>query len=173
LGDATSPPVTAGEIWSIGHEDLPVEQFIEMLQAHGITLVVDVRTVPYRKRRPQFDRERLVASLKAAGIGYQFLGYELGHLREDQALWGKYGRPDFEAIARTELYQAGLARLMALAAEQRTAFLGQQANPWRGQRERLIGRSLRAAGWRVHHILGDGSAREHRETTATGATPGA
>ncbi len=156
-------PVTTGEIWSIGHENTQIAPFIELLRLHSIALVADIRIVPYRRNRRQFNRERLVDHLRAAGISYVYLGHELGRLREDPANWGKYGMPDLDAIAKTALYQSWLAQLTALAAQQRTAILDLQASLWRGQRERLVGRSLRAAGWRVHHILDDQIAIERRD----------
>ena len=154
-------PVTSGEIWSIGHENTQIAPFIELLRLHSIALVADIRIVPYRRIYPQFNRERLVHDLRAADISYVYLGHELGRLREDPTNWGKYGLPDLDAIAKTPLYQSWLAQLTALAAQQRTALLDLQASQWRGQRERLIGRSLRAVGWQMHHILDDETAREN------------
>ncbi len=147
----------AGTLWSIGHSNLPVERFIPLLAAHQIALVADVRTAPYSRHWPQFNREELARSLKAAGIGYVFLGRELGGKPDNLALRGSRGLPDYDAIAATPLYQDGLARLMALGREQRVAFMCSEGDPAHCHRERLVARSLRAAGWRVEHILSDGS----------------
>jgi uncharacterized protein (DUF488 family) len=155
---------TAGELWSIGHSNLSVERLIVLLTAHHIALLADVRTMPYSRRWPQFNREDLARSLKLAGIGYVYLGRELGGKPDDPALRGPHGMPDYDAIAAMPLYQEGLARLMALAGEgesggrtQRVACMCSEGDPARCHRERLIARSLRGAGWQVHHILGDGS----------------
>jgi uncharacterized protein (DUF488 family) len=146
-----------GTLWSIGHSNVPVERFIALLADHQIALVADVRTAPYSRHWPQFNREELARSLKAAGIGYVFLGRELGGKPEDSGLRGPRGLPDYDAIAATPIYQDGLARLMALGREQRVAFMCSEGDPAHCHRERLVARSLRAAGWRVEHILSDGS----------------
>lgn len=145
------------EIWSIGHGDLSLERFVELLRAYEIALVADIRTVPYRARSPQFNREPLRASLAQEGIGYTFFGAELGGTPEDPADWGRDGRPDFARIGAGEPFRAALDRLMALARERCTAVMMEQTNPWRGARERLVGRHLRALGCRVHYIAPDGT----------------
>ncbi len=155
MKDANSP----GTLWSIGHSNLPVERFIALLAAHQIALVADVRTAPYSRHWPQFNREELARSLDAAGIGYVFLGRELGGKPADTALRGPHGLPDYDAIAATTLYQDGLARLMALGHERRVACMCSEGDPAHCHRERLVARGLRAAGWRVEHILSDGSVQ--------------
>jgi uncharacterized protein (DUF488 family) len=147
----------AGELWSIGHSNASVERLIALLRQHSILQLADVRSAPYSRHWPQFNREALAASLKVAGIDYVFLGSELGGKPDDPALRGPHGLPDYDAIAATPLYQEGLRRLMALGAAVRTAFLCSEGDPMQCHREKLVARSLRAAGWRVHHILQDGS----------------
>lgn len=154
MSDAAQSP---GELWSIGHSNLSSERLIALLRAHAIALLADVRTAPYSRHWPQFNREELAHSLKVAGIAYVYLGRELGGKPENPALRGPHGLPDYDAIAATALYQAGLAQLMADAARGRTAFMCSEGDPAHCHRERLVARSLRAAGWRVHHILTDGS----------------
>ena len=146
------------EIWSIGHGDLSLERFVELLRAYDIALVADLRIVPYRARCPQFNREPLAAELAPAGIAYEFFGVELGGTPEDPALWAHDGRPDFARIAASEPFRAALDRLLALARERRTVVMADPTNPWRGARERLVGRNLRAHGCRVTYIAPDGTA---------------
>ncbi|HEY7782895.1 MAG TPA: DUF488 domain-containing protein [Ktedonobacterales bacterium] len=153
---ATARVATPGTLWSIGHSNLTIERFIALLRVHAIAVLADVRTAPYSRHWPQFNREDLAHSLKDAGITYIFLGRELGGKPEDGALRGPHGLPDYDAIAATPLYQVGLARLMDLGAHGRTAFMCSEGDPARCHRERLVARGLRAAGWQVHHILGDG-----------------
>jgi uncharacterized protein (DUF488 family) len=156
VSDAAQPP---GELWSIGHSNLSIERFIALLRAHAIARLADVRTAPYSRHWPQFNREELARSLQAVGIAYVYLGRELGGKPEDPALRGPHGLPDYDAIAATTLYQTGLAQLTAHAAQARTAFMCSEGDPARCHRERLVARSLRAAGWQVHHILTDGSVQ--------------
>lgn len=145
------------EIWSIGHGDLSLARFVELLRAQGITLVADLRVVPYRARSPQFNREPLAADLARSGIQYAFFGIELGGTPEDPAGWGRDGRPDFARIGTSETFRDALGRLLALARERRTALMTEPTNPWRGARERLVGRNLRALGWHVTYIAPDGT----------------
>src|SRR5579863_2966404 len=114
---------TTRTLWSIGHSNHSIERFLQLLRDHQIALLADVRTAPYSRHWPQFNREDLARSLQAAGIAYVFLGRELGGKPEDTSLRGPRGLPDYDAIAATPLYQEGLARLMALGAEQRVAFM--------------------------------------------------
>jgi uncharacterized protein (DUF488 family) len=146
-----------GALWSVGHSNASIERLIELLRLHGIVALADVRTAPYSRHWPQFNREALAASLKRASIEYTFLGAELGGKPDDPALRGPQGLPDYDAIAATPLYEAGLRRLMELGAARPTAFLCSEGDPMQCHREKLIGRSLRAAGWHVRHILPDGS----------------
>lgn len=147
-------------LWSIGHSNHTIEQFLRLLRDHQIALLADVRTAPYSRHWPQFNREDLARSLQAAGIEYVFLGRELGGKPEDTSLRGPRGLPDYDAIAATPLYQEGLARLMALGATQRVAFMCSEGDPAHCHREKLVARSLRAAGWHVEHILSDGTLQD-------------
>jgi uncharacterized protein (DUF488 family) len=157
-----APP---GELWSIGHSNLSSERLVALLRMHAVTLLADVRTAPYSRHWPQFNREELARTLKSAGIGYVFLGRELGGKPEDPALRGPHGLPDYAAIAATALYQEGLARLMALGARERTAFMCSEGDPAHCHRERLVAGSLRADGWQVHHILSDGTIQGEVQRT--------
>jgi uncharacterized protein (DUF488 family) len=127
-----------GEVWSIGHNNLSSEQFVALLRAHAIALVADVRTAPYSRHWPQFNREELARSLKAARIDYVFLGRELGGKPEDPTLRGPNGAPDYDAIEATPLYQEGLAHLAALGRQRRTAFMCSEGEPAHCHRERLV-----------------------------------
>jgi uncharacterized protein (DUF488 family) len=159
-GSDGAPLGPQGTLWSIGHSNLDTARFLDLLRAHDIAVLADVRTTPYSRHWPQFNREELARSVEAAGIRYIFMGRELGGKPESTALRGLTGLPDYDAIAATALYQGGLARLMELGREQRTAFMCSEGDPTKCHRERLVARSLRAAGWTVHHILSDGSLKE-------------
>lgn len=146
-----------GELWSIGHSNGTVEHFVELLRQHRIAALADVRTAPYSRHWLQFNKEALERSLRAAGIEYAYLGRELGGKPEDPSLRGPHGLPDYDAIAATPLYKAGLERLKALGAQRRTAFMCSEGDPAHCHRERLVARSLRAQDWTVHHILQNGT----------------
>jgi len=158
-------PEPAGVLWTIGHSNIPIERLIELLRMYEITLVADVRTAPYSRYSPQFNRAELPRSLSVAGIAYAFYGRELGGKPEDPALRGPHGLPDYDAIAATPLYQEGLARLMAQGAARRTAFMCSEGDPMQCHREKLVARSLRAVGWEVRHILLQGTIQGEVQTS--------
>ncbi len=146
-----------GELWSIGHSNGTIEHFVELLRQHHIAVLADVRTAPYSRHWQQFNKETLERSLRAARIEYVYLGRELGGKPEDSSLRGPHGLPDYDAIAATPLYKAGLERLKALGVQRRTAFMCSEGDPAHCHRERLVARSLRAQDWTVRHILQDGT----------------
>jgi len=76
-------PAGADELWSIGHSKHEIGHFIALLRAHGIATLADVRTAPFSRYSPQFNRDALAQSLAAAGITYVFLGRELGGKPEE------------------------------------------------------------------------------------------
>jgi uncharacterized protein (DUF488 family) len=152
-------------IWTVGHSNMSIERFLELLRAHEIELLVDVRTAPYSRHWPQFSRDALARSVQADGISYLFLGRELGGKPNDPALRGPHGLPDYDAIAATPLYQEGIARLNVLAHERRTAFMCSEGDPAQCHRERLVARTLRAQGWQVRHILTDGTIQQEAQAS--------
>ncbi|NOX44585.1 MAG: DUF488 domain-containing protein [Caldiserica bacterium] len=137
-----------GEIYTVGHSSLTLERFLGLLSRWGIELVADVRRFPTSKKYPHFRREELARALAEAGIGYVFLGEELGG----------YRKGGYEAYMRTEGFQRGLRRLIGLARERRVAVMCAERDP-RGCHRRYIAAALAARGFRVVHILGEGKAR--------------
>ena len=152
-------------IWTIGHSNMSIERFLELLHAHDIELLVDVRTAPYSRHWPQFSRDALARCAQADGVAYLFLGRELGGKPDDRALRGPHGLPDYDAIAATPLYQEGIARLGNLARERRTAFMCSEGDLAQCHRERLVARTLRAHGWQVRHILTDGTIKQEAQAS--------
>src|SRR5580765_2761541 len=101
----------APEVLTIGHSNHPIERFVALLQQHGVVTVADVRSVPYSRRNPAYSRESLQRSLAQAGVGYLFLGKELGAKSPDPAHY-QDGRVQYRRLAATELFKAGLARVI-------------------------------------------------------------
>ena len=139
------------ELFSIGHSNHPIGYFVGLLQRHGITALADVRSVPYSRRYPQFRRETLAESLRAAGIAYVFLGKELG---------GKRAGGLIDA-ARTPTFRAGLERLREGAQRYRVAFMCAEREPLDCHRTMLVARHLRAPDVTIRHILANGTVEEH------------
>lgn len=141
------------DIFTIGHSNHPIERFLSLLTQHGVTALADVRTTPYSRFNPQFRREALAASLREAGIGYVFLGEELG---------GKRAGVTHAEIGRSESFRRGLDRLREGAARYRVAFMCAEREPLDCHRTILVARHLRSSpDLSIRHILADGSVEEH------------
>lgn len=148
---------------TIGHSTHRAARFTDLLGAHGITTLVDVRTVPRSRHNPQFDREALAASLEAVAIGYVHLP-ALGGMRRprpDSVNLGlrSAGFRGYADHMQTEEFRRGLERLETLAGARATAIMCAEAEPSRCHRA-LLSDALVARGWRVLHIRGD-DAFEH------------
>ena len=160
--------VPRGAVFTVGHSTRSIGEFIALLRANAIGLLVDVRRFPGSRRHPQFGREALAASLADAGIAY----------RHEEALGGRRaGDPSagpspntawrhaaFRAYAdymATPPFRAALARLMADADARRPVIMCAEAVPWRCHR-RLITDALLARGVPVFDIIGPGPAAPAR-----------
>lgn len=161
-----SPVNCAGSrtVHTIGHSTRSTENFTNLLQAHAIELLIDVRRWPASKRNPQFGREALAASLNETGIEYLWRG-DLGGFRK--------AKPDsvntawqvgaFRAYADFMLTPefAGIVReVEELASAKRAAFMCAEALPWQCHRQ-LLADAFLVRGWGVRHIMDDG-CRAHK-----------
>lgn len=154
-------------ILTIGHSTHPLHRFIHMLQAHGVTLVGDVRTVPRSRHNPQFNRESLPQALEAVSIGYVHLA-GLGGWRSPRADSPNRGwhNPAFQGYADymlTPEFAAHLQALIELARGQRLALMCAEALPWRCHRS-LIADALLVRGIAVAHIMSPETSQPHRLT---------
>ncbi len=148
-------------IYTIGHSDHSVEEFVALLQKHGVTSVLDVRSQPYSRWAHQFNREALTRDLEAAGVAYHFLGDALGGRPADPALYDAGdGPPDYRRLEQTETYQAGIARLLDLARAERVAVMCGEGEHRHCHRHLLIAQTLLERGLRVLHIQPDGCVVE-------------
>jgi uncharacterized protein (DUF488 family) len=126
------------------------------LTRHGVESVADVRSHPYSRFNPQFNKSRLELSLAAAGIGYGFLGRELGARSADPACMVE-GRVDYERLAGTPAFQRGLDVLGEHAATKRVALLCAERDPLTCHRAILVARRLQERGFVALHIREDSS----------------
>jgi uncharacterized protein (DUF488 family) len=147
-------------IYSIGHSNGTIERLIALLQQHSITAVADVRSQPYSRFNPQFNREVLAGSLKGVGLEYVYLGQELGARSDDPACY-RNGRAQYSLIAKAGMFQRGIERLLSGAERFRLAILCAEKEPLVCHRGILISRHLHEIGMVVRHILEDGSVEDH------------
>ncbi len=147
-------------LYTIGHSTHSSARLLDLLLAHGITAVADVRSQPYSRMNPQFNREGIVATLKAAGVGYVFLGRELGARAEDPECYVE-GKVQYDRLARTQLFRKGLDRVTTGSQRHRIALLCAEKDPLACHRTILVCRHLAARGLAIQHILESGSLESH------------
>jgi uncharacterized protein (DUF488 family) len=142
-------------IFTIGHSDLDMSRFLSLLNTHSISAIADVRSTPYSRFNPQFNREELQSTLKATDISYVFLGDELGARRSEPECYVNC-KAHYGLIAKTSAFQHGLERLKRGALNYRIALLCAEKDPITCHRAILVGRCLRVFGVAISHILYSG-----------------
>ena len=151
-----SPNDSPASLFTIGHSDHDSRSFLALLTRHGVQAIADVRSHPYSRFHPQFNRETIAASLRTVGIQYVFLGRELGARRaERESYEGRTAR--YDRIVRLPAFQEGLQRIRRGATLHRIAMLCAEKDPITCHRTVLVCRHLRADALRIRHILEDGS----------------
>jgi len=148
-------------VFTIGHSTRPQERFIALLRQHGMTALCDVRSKPYSRMNPQFNREELKEALLAQGVEYRFLGKELGARSDDPNCY-ENGKVQYDRLAETELFKYGLKRVLrGMRDDFRIALMCAEKEPLECHRTILVARHLVALGVTVEHILADGSLENH------------
>ncbi len=155
-------------LYTIGHSTRSIDELIEVLHAHEIRTLVDIRAFPMSRRLPQFNRESLEHTLHAAGIGYLWMkslgGYRKKTLTESPniALRNDSFRNYADHMLTPEFEQA-TAELIQLAEQNRTAYMCAERVYFRCHRM-LVSDWLVAHGHEVLHIDGKGPVRQHKLT---------
>jgi uncharacterized protein (DUF488 family) len=147
---------SAPTLHSIGYGSRTIEELVAALKAHRIEYLLDVRTAPYSKFKPEFSREALDAALKRHGIRYVFVGDTLGGQPRDPDCYTD-GKVDYEKVRQQPFFQTGLERLRkAHEQRHRVALMCSEGKPEQCHRSKMIGEALAAAGIPVAHIDEDG-----------------
>ncbi|MCC6694963.1 MAG: DUF488 domain-containing protein [Candidatus Hydrogenedentes bacterium] len=144
-------------LYTIGHSNHAFLHLVDLLRMHGVVTVADVRSRPYSRHCPQFNRDALRKSLAAHSIDYIFLGKELGGKPDDPECYAADGKPDYGHMAQRPAFREGLDRVERLMKDAKTAILCAEEDPSRCHRRHLIARVLSGEGVHVEHIRGDGS----------------
>ncbi|MDT3776001.1 DUF488 domain-containing protein [Nitrospira sp. MA-1] len=155
------------ELWTIGHSTRPIEEFVGLLQSHGIQLLVDVRTIPFSRRNPQFHQESLAQSLREAMIQYRHMP-ELGGRRKARpdslnVGWRNEGFRGYADYMQTQEFWDGLEELVNIGQQSPSAVMCAEAVPWRCHRS-LIADALVIRSWTVDHIISASSLKTHTLT---------
>jgi len=140
-------------IKTIGHSNHPIERFVDLLKQGGVERLVDVRSMPYSRRFPQFGRERLNRSLAEAGIDYAWEGAALG---------GKLsGGGSYETMAAQPDFKEALDRLIAQSTTTTLCLMCAEKDPLDCHRTMLVSRRLAERGVAIEHLLADGRTEPH------------
>ena len=152
-------------IYTIGHSNHSVDTLLELLHANTIEVVVDVRSAPYSKYFPQFNKHNLEHKLRNQDFRYLFMGDSIGGKPDNPAFRASDGTIDYARIASTEKFQHGIDRLVKGAAEGWTiALLCAEEQPANCHRHHLIARELECnRNVAVFHIRSDGQLVRARE----------
>ncbi len=151
------------EIFSIGHSTHDLNDFLDLLNQHKITAIADVRSTPYSRRFPQFNRENLKKSLKKTEIAYVFLGEELGARSDNPCCYNDNDKVDYEKVSETILFKEGMKRLADGAKNFNICMMCSEKEPLDCHRSILIGRHLDQDQFILKHIKSDGSLETHNE----------
>src|SRR5580698_6132917 len=159
----TSIEMSAFDLFSVGHSNIPADRFVALLHAAGVNAVADVRSTPYSRVFPWFSRKPLEQRLATAGIAYLPYGETLGGRPRAQNLY-RDGVADYEAMAESAEFQDGLGRLQSDADKHRVCLMCAEREPLDCHRCLLVARALTERGLTVGHILHDGAIESHVAT---------
>jgi uncharacterized protein (DUF488 family) len=151
------------ELFTIGHSVHTVEHFVELLKRHDITALCDVRSSPYSRFSPQFNREALKDEMALQHIFYIYLGAELGPRSSDPTCYIN-GKVQYNRLAAKETFQQGLSRLRKGMATHRIILMCAEKDPLTCHRMLLICRHMRGVDIAIRHVLEDGTLEENRDT---------
>ena len=154
-------------LYTIGHSTHPYEDFLEMLRAHGIGLLADVRHFPGSRKFPQYNQQELAKNLESDGIKYQHF-VDLGGRRRPlpdsvNTAWRHEAFRGYADYMQGEAFQSAALGLAKVSQQIRTAIMCSEAVWWRCHRA-MISDYFKANGWTVLHIMGPASAKEHPYT---------
>ena len=155
-------PASQSRLFTIGHSDHAADVFLALLRAHGVTALADVRSSPYSRWSPQFNREVLAATLEGDGVRYVFLGAELGARRSEPECY-EDGKARYPLVARAPLFRQGLERVRRGAGNFRIALMCAEKDPLTCHRAILVCRHLRDSIPNIQHIREDGRLESHHE----------
>ena len=153
-------PIT---IYTVGHSTHTIERFLDLLERNGVTAIADVRSSPFSRHNPQFNKDTLTAELKKRGIAYVFVGKELGARSDDPSCY-EGGKVRYGRLAETSVFKAGIERVLSGAQKYRIALMCAEKEPLDCHRTLLVSRVLERHGVSIVHILSGGSTEAQPQT---------
>jgi uncharacterized protein (DUF488 family) len=162
-GSEKSPGYATSPLFTIGYGARTLEQFLAALQLNRIEYLIDVRTAPYSKFKPEFSRELLQHHVERAGLHYLFMGDLLGGQPKDPSCHTE-GKIDYDKVRIQPFFQSGIDRLRkAFEQQRRVALMCSEGKPEQCHRSKLIGEALDAVAVPICHIDEDGRLLTQRE----------
>ena len=158
-------------VFTVGHSSHTAELFLGLLSKHRIQVLVDVRSAPYSRYAPHFDREILERALKQAGFRYLFLGRELGGRPANDDYYDSDGHVLYSRITSDPMFVSGIERLERGMGEFRIALMCGEEDPAHCHRRLLVTRVLMERGHEVRHIRGDGRVMSDEDVVAESGKP--
>lgn len=158
------------ELFTIGHSTHPIEEFLALLEQHNIGAIADIRRFPGSRKHPQFNQAELAAALAVVGIEYhwlQALGGRRGKAAEASEAnrgWRNDSFRNYADYMQTPDFRAGIAELLTLGEQKRSATMCSEGLFWRCHR-RLVSDYLLAQGNLVWNVMPDGKLQPHALTT--------
>ncbi len=158
-----------GVIYTIGHSNRSLDDFVTTLSHYQVSLVADVRSLPHSRANPHFNKEVLEYELPRSTINYRWMGEGLGGFRQQvltespNTAWRVKGFRNYADYALTDEFSAALSELITCASEQTTVCMCAEVL-WTRCHRRIIADYLCLRGWEVMHILNTSRATPHECT---------
>lgn len=145
-------------LYTIGHSNIEPGEFIKRVKQFNIEVLVDVRSKPYSRYAPYFNKDKIEHLCKSNGIKYLFLGNLLGGKPEDDSVTDKGTKINYELLTEKDYFLSGIDRLLDLTNKYRICLMCSEAQPDECHRSLLLGQVLEKRGIEVLHILPDGTS---------------
>ena len=151
-------------VYTIGYGNRSIEDFVRLLQMYGIKYLVDLRSQPYSRYKPEFSKAALEQYLQKQHIRYVFMGDTLGGRPEDAGCYTEDGKVDYNILREKDFYQRGIGRLRAAWEKQLPiALMCSELKPEECHRGKLVGNTLVEQGLIVTHIDESGNPKTQDE----------
>ena len=164
--DSDAAPTTSEQpppLFTVGYGARTLDEFLAVLKANRLEYLIDVRTAPFSKFKPDFSKELLQHHVERVGLRYIFMGDTLGGQPRDPACHSD-GKVDYDKMRAQPFFQAGMERLKkAFEQQRRVALMCSEGRPEDCHRSKLIGEALTAAGIPVCHIDEDGQVLTQKQ----------
>ena len=160
------PKKVKSKLYTIGHSNHSLKDFLKLLEVKGIKKLVDVRSAPYSKYSPHFNKNDIKKSLESKGISYFYLGNKIGGRPSNKSYY-KDDKVIYQLLEMDEKYKEGIKNLEDIIEDKRTVLMCSEENPHRCHRHKLITPTLIKKRYDVTHIRGDGTTEEVQDRQST------